>query len=101
MGARGNSGVILSQLFRGFAKSVAEFEQINPQQFAAALQNGVDTAYKAVVKPVEGTILTVSKEAAKQAAVYSRRAADVTDLMREVVRSGNEHLPTPRICCLC
>ena len=71
MGARGNSGVILSQLFRGFAKHVHDLESVNGQQFAAALQQGVDTAYKAVVKPVEGTILTVSKEAAKHAVQFA------------------------------
>lgn len=71
MGARGNSGVILSQLFRGFSRHVASLEELNPIQFASALQSGVDTAYKAVVKPVEGTILTVAKEAAKHA-VFTR-----------------------------
>ncbi|MGG1514714.1 DAK2 domain-containing protein [Paenibacillus oryzisoli] len=91
MGARGNSGVILSQLFRGFAKYVHEFEQINSQQFAAALQQGVETAYKAVVKPVEGTILTVSKEAAKHATQF-RRSADVLDLLREVLTKAKEAL---------
>jgi DAK2 domain fusion protein YloV len=89
MGARGNSGVILSQLFRGFAKFVHEFESINSQQFAAALQNGVDTAYKAVVKPVEGTILTVSREAAKHAVSSSRKFPDQSELMREVLQAGN------------
>ncbi|RAU92931.1 hypothetical protein DQG13_26550 [Paenibacillus sp. YN15] len=92
MGARGNSGVILSQLFRGFAKSVQELESANAQQFAAALQNGVDTAYKAVVKPVEGTILTVSREAAKHAVSVTRRFPDVSDLMGEVVQAGNAAL---------
>lgn len=89
MGARGNSGVILSQLFRGFAKSVHDLESMNAQQFAAALQNGVDTAYKAVVKPVEGTILTVSKEAAKHAVASVRRFPDQAELMGEVVQAGN------------
>ncbi|WP_438446764.1 DAK2 domain-containing protein [Gorillibacterium sp. sgz5001074] len=89
MGARGNSGVILSQIFRGFAKSVHDLESVNAQQFAAALQNGVDTAYKAVVKPVEGTILTVSKEAAKHAVASVRRFPDIADLMGEVVSAGN------------
>lgn len=92
MGARGNSGVILSQLFRGFAKHVHDLEEVNVQQFAAALQNGVDTAYKAVVKPVEGTILTVSKEAAKHATQYVRRATDVLDLMQEVLLRAKEAL---------
>ncbi|MBW7457983.1 DAK2 domain-containing protein, partial [Paenibacillus sepulcri] len=72
MGARGNSGVILSQLFRGFAKSVSALEEVNTVQFAAALQSGVDMAYRAVAKPVEGTILTVAKEAAKHAVAYAR-----------------------------
>jgi DAK2 domain fusion protein YloV len=91
MGARGNSGVILSQLFRGFAKHVHDQEEIDAHAFAAALQQGVETAYKAVVKPVEGTILTVSKEAAKHAVLY-RRATDILDLMQEVVVRANEAL---------
>ncbi|MDU0201456.1 MULTISPECIES: DAK2 domain-containing protein [Paenibacillus] len=91
MGARGNSGVILSQLFRGFAKHVHDLENVNAQQFAAALQQGVETAYKAVVKPVEGTILTVSKEAAKHATQY-KRGGDVLELMQEVLSKANEAL---------
>ncbi|SDM95638.1 hypothetical protein SAMN04487897_101612 [Paenibacillus sp. yr247] len=91
MGARGNSGVILSQLFRGFAKHVHDLENVNVQQFAAALQQGVETAYKAVVKPVEGTILTVSKEAAKHATQY-RRGGDLLDLMQEVLSKAKEAL---------
>lgn len=66
-GARGNSGVILSLLFRGFAKSVKEKETINGADFAAALSAGVTAAYKAVMKPVEGTVLTVSRMAAQRA----------------------------------
>ncbi len=85
MGARGNSGVILSQLFRGFGRYAASHDELNAIQFAAALQVGVETAYKAVVKPVEGTILTVAREAAKHAAAYSRRTTDVVELMREVL----------------
>ena len=91
MGARGNSGVILSQLFRGFAKHVHDLENVNGQQFAAALQQGVETAYKAVVKPVEGTILTVSKEAAKHAVQY-RRGSDLLDFMNEVLGKAKEAL---------
>ncbi|MDO3409386.1 DAK2 domain-containing protein [Saccharibacillus sp. CPCC 101409] len=85
MGARGNSGVILSQLFRGFGRYASTHTELNAIQFAAALQVGVDTAYKAVVKPVEGTILTVAREAAKHAASQSRRTTDVVELMREVL----------------
>jgi len=59
MGARGNSGVILSQLFRGFGKSIEGKSELSTLDFAEALKRGVDTAYKAVMKPVEGTILTV------------------------------------------
>ncbi|MBD8496879.1 DAK2 domain-containing protein [Paenibacillus arenosi] len=92
MGARGNSGVILSQLFRGFSRGVAGLDEINAVQFAHALQAGVDTAYKAVVKPVEGTILTVAKEAAKHAVHIARRTPDVADLMREVLAKANEAL---------
>lgn len=98
MGARGNSGVILSQLFRGFGRYAAQYDELNPQQFAAALQTGVDAAYKAVVKPVEGTILTVAKEAAKHAVYYARRTMDVTDLMTEVLTKAKEALAnTPEL----
>lgn len=92
MGARGNSGVIMSQLFRGFAKSVAAYEEITTAQFAAALQQGVDTAYQAVVKPVEGTILTVSREAAKHALTAARRTDDHVEFMREVLAKAKEAL---------
>lgn len=92
MGARGNSGVILSQLFRGFSRYAAQHEELSTQQFAAALQTGVDAAYKAVVKPVEGTILTVAKEAAKHATYYARRTTDVTELMTEVLTRAKEAL---------
>ncbi|WP_083676099.1 DAK2 domain-containing protein [Paenibacillus sp. FSL H8-0548] len=92
MGARGNSGVILSQLFRGFSRSLNGLEEAGTAQLAAALQHGVDLAYKAVVKPVEGTILTVAKEAAKHAVQYARRTSDVIDLMREVHQKADEAL---------
>ncbi|SFD62574.1 hypothetical protein SAMN05216378_0710 [Paenibacillus catalpae] len=92
MGARGNSGVILSQLFRGFARSLANLEEAGTLQIAAAFQNGVDMAYKAVVKPVEGTILTVAREAAKHAVQYARRTSDVVELMQEIHAKANEAL---------
>ncbi|AZS14648.1 DAK2 domain-containing protein [Paenibacillus lutimineralis] len=92
MGARGNSGVILSQLFRGFARYSSSYEELNAIQFAAALQSGVDTAYKAVVKPVEGTILTVAKEAAKHAVHQARRTTDIVDLMADVLAKAKEAL---------
>ncbi|WP_183600407.1 DAK2 domain-containing protein [Paenibacillus phyllosphaerae] len=92
MGARGNSGVILSQLFRGFSRSLAGQEEINSVQLAAAFQHGVDAAYKAVVKPVEGTILTVAKEAAKHAVTIARRTPDIVEFMSEVHDKANEAL---------
>ncbi|MCC3379780.1 DAK2 domain-containing protein [Paenibacillus farraposensis] len=92
MGARGNSGVILSQLFRGFSRYAAPYEELNTLQFASALQCGVDAAYKAVVKPVEGTILTVAKEAAKHAVFFSRRTNDITELMEEVLVKAKQTL---------
>ena len=66
-GARGNSGVILSQLFRGFAKVIAEYDVIDVNVLCDALQKAVETAYKAVMKPKEGTILTVAKGGADKA----------------------------------
>lgn len=97
-GRAGNSGVILSQLFRGLGRYAAQYEELNTQQFAAALQTGVDTAYKAVVKPVEGTILTVAKEAARHAVYYARRTTDVTELMTEVLAKAKEALAnTPEL----
>ncbi|THF73278.1 DAK2 domain-containing protein [Cohnella fermenti] len=92
MGARGNSGVILSQLFRGFSRAVAGQQEIGAPAFAAALQQGVDTAYKSVVKPVEGTILTVAREAAKHGLAASRRTADLVEWMREIVLKASETL---------
>ncbi len=72
-GARGNSGVILSQLLRGFTKGVAEYDEIDVMILSEALQKAVDTAYKAVMKPKEGTILTVAKAGATQSIRVSRR----------------------------
>ncbi|GIQ67699.1 DAK2 domain-containing protein [Xylanibacillus composti] len=92
MGARGNSGVILSQLFRGFAKGVNGQKEIDTVQFAQALQQGVDTAYQAVVKPVEGTILTVSREAAKHAVTIARRTDDFHAFLEEVTAKAKEAL---------
>lgn len=91
MGARGNSGVILSQIFRGLARGLAEAESITPGVFAEALQMGVDTAYKAVIKPVEGTILTVVKGAAREAAKHSR-AESLNELMEKVLEAAQRTL---------
>ncbi|PJN87105.1 DAK2 domain-containing protein [Bacillus sp. mrc49] len=92
MGARGNSGVILSQLFRGFAKAIEHKSEINSEEFAQAFEAGVQTAYKAVMKPVEGTILTVAKDAAKQAVTSAARHQDLIQVMEEIVMEANASL---------
>ncbi|MGE6378020.1 DAK2 domain-containing protein [Peribacillus muralis] len=92
MGARGNSGVILSQLFRGFAKAIEHKSEINSEEFAQAFEAGVQTAYKAVMKPVEGTILTVAKDAAKQAVTSAARHRDLIQVMEEIVTEANASL---------
>ncbi|MBB6282122.1 DAK2 domain-containing protein [Geobacillus subterraneus] len=92
MGARGNSGVILSQLFRGFAKAVEGKQQVDGFEFAAALQAGVDTAYKAVMKPVEGTILTVAKEAARKAIEVAKKERDVAAVMEAALTEAKAAL---------
>lgn len=98
MGARGNSGVILSQLFRGFAKAVETKREINSVEFAAALEAGVTTAYKAVMKPVEGTILTVAKDAAKRAVEVAKKEQDIVVVMEEVVKEAKASLQrTPQL----
>ncbi|OCA85485.1 hypothetical protein A8F94_11385 [Bacillus sp. FJAT-27225] len=85
MGARGNSGVILSQLFRGFAKNIESKPAIGGKEFAAALEAGVETAYKAVMKPVEGTILTVAKDAARKGVQVSKSTDDIIEILEAVV----------------
>ncbi|MFB6497478.1 DAK2 domain-containing protein [Bacillus haynesii] len=98
MGARGNSGVILSQLFRGFGKSIEQKSDINAKEFAAAFQAGVDTAYKAVMKPVEGTILTVAKDAAKKAVLTAQTETDIIKVMEAVVNEAEASLErTPEL----
>ncbi|MCJ2145581.1 DAK2 domain-containing protein [Bacillus paralicheniformis] len=98
MGARGNSGVILSQLFRGFGKSIEQKSEINAKEFAAAFQAGVDTAYKAVMKPVEGTILTVAKDAAKKAVLTAQTETDIIKVMEAVVNEAEASLErTPEL----
>jgi len=92
MGARGNSGVILSQLFRGFAKQILTVETLSANDLANAFTRGVETAYKAVMKPVEGTILTVARVAAE----YGKREAEKTDdavaVMTAVVKGAKRAL---------
>ena len=88
-GARGNSGVILSLLFRGFAKALKDKEQADGGDFAVALDYGVATAYKAVMKPAEGTILTVSRLAARRAAEAAREDRSVEFVLDEAIKEGH------------
>lgn len=88
MGARGNSGVILSQLFRGFSKSIENKETLNAEEFAAAFVKGVETAYKAVMKPVEGTILTVAREAAKAGVAAANEHKEIELVMEAILKQG-------------
>ncbi|MGG3738654.1 DAK2 domain-containing protein [Aeribacillus pallidus] len=98
MGARGNSGVILSQLFRGFSKAIEQKASINSRELAKAFDAGVKTAYKAVMKPVEGTILTVAKDAANKALQISETETDIVKLMEEVVKEAKASLQrTPEL----
>ncbi|WP_270582961.1 DAK2 domain-containing protein [Bacillus smithii] len=98
MGARGNSGVILSQLFRGFAKAIEQKEWINSQEFANAFEAGVDTAYKAVMKPVEGTILTVAKDAAKKAVLTAKHERDIVKVTEALLKEAKSSLKrTPEL----
>ena len=97
-GARGNSGVILSQLFRGFTKVVKEQEKIDVPVMASALQKAVETAYKAVMKPKEGTILTVAKGAAERAAELVGETQDLAYFGEEVIKRMEEALAhTPEL----
>lgn len=92
MGARGNSGVILSQLLRGIAKGLEGQQMVTAQQIAHALQVGVDTAYKAVMKPVEGTILTVSREIAKGAQSSAKHGGTPLEVLRDAYSRGQQTL---------
>jgi hypothetical protein len=91
-GARGNSGVILSQLFRGFSKEISEAQEIDTVVMANAFQRGVETAYKAVMKPKEGTILTVAKAIAEKAMELSVDSDDINFVLREAILYGEEVL---------
>ncbi|ANU27942.1 DAK2 domain-containing protein [Planococcus versutus] len=92
MGARGNSGVILSQLFRGFGKHIATESELTVLTFAEALQHGVETAYKAVMKPVEGTILTVAKDAAAKGMQSAKTEKDIIVWFETVVTEAKASL---------
>jgi DAK2 domain fusion protein YloV len=86
MGARGNSGVILSQIWRGMARHLDNKEWLTASDLAAALEEGVRTAYKGVIRPVEGTILTVAREAAEEATLAAGRTTDLSVVLERAVR---------------
>ena len=88
-GARGNSGVILSQLFRGFCKVIAEYDEIDVNVLCEAVQKAVETAYKAVMKPKEGTILTVAKGAANKALELAEETDDLVYFCDEVIKEAD------------
>jgi len=92
MGARGNSGVILSQLFRGFAQGVGDKKSLSAADFAFSLQKGVELAYKSVMKPVEGTILTVSREVAAAAVKEAKQNEDVFEVITYALEQGQAAL---------
>ena len=91
-GARGNSGVILSQLFRGFTKVIAEYDEINVQIMADAFEKACETAYKAVMKPKEGTILTVAKGMSTKAVELADETEDLITFCEEVIKEGDHVL---------
>ena len=91
-GARGNSGVILSQLFRGFTKSVSKSDSLGKQEIAAGFNRAVETAYKAVMKPKEGTILTVARGMAEKASELSETEMELIPYCEEIVSYGYEVL---------
>ncbi len=91
-GARGNSGVILSQLYRGFSRALEGLDTVTPAQFAAALKSGADTAYKAVMKPKEGTILTVARVIADDAMNQAQKAPDDFQELFQVILASGESI---------
>ncbi|WP_082234213.1 DAK2 domain-containing protein [Halobacillus massiliensis] len=92
MGARGNSGVILSQLFRGFSKALEQKETLTVKDLAEGFNGGVETAYKAVMKPVEGTILTVARESAEAAEEIAKKEEDIISFMEQVTEAARQSL---------
>ncbi len=98
MGARGNSGVILSQLFRGIYKGLANCEEANALEFARAFKSGVNQAYRAVIKPVEGTILTVAREASDYALRKTNKSSSIESYLEKFLKEARESLArTPEL----
>ena len=97
-GARGNSGVILSQLLRGFTREIQEAEQIDPSVLSRAMVRGTETAYKAVMKPKEGTILTVAKSMSDKGVELAEQTEDILEMIRLVIEAGEDALrQTPEL----
>lgn len=97
-GARGNSGVILSQIFRGFSRSLKGMDNCSAAEFASALSDGAQAAYKAVMKPTEGTILTVARVAAEGAVEAAGSSEDIVSVMEQCTIKGAEALAsTPEL----
>lgn len=92
MGARGNSGVILSQIFRGFSQAITDKETLDANDFAAAFAGGVEAAYKAVMKPVEGTILTVARESAIRGEKKASKTDNIIEVMQSIVTGAEKSL---------
>ncbi|WP_072886792.1 DAK2 domain-containing protein [Tepidibacter formicigenes] len=98
MGARGNSGVILSQLLRGFSKSIEGKDKLNTIDLANALKEGSDTAYRAVIKPIEGTILTVARETSEYAVKIAKKEKDIKRFFEKLIDKANKSLDkTPEL----
>ena len=91
-GARGNSGVILSLLFRGISRRLKGMETVGAKEFAAAMEDGVDAAYKAVMKRAEGTILTVARMTSAAAVEYAKKGSDIEEMLETALRIGEEAL---------
>lgn len=92
MGARGNSGVILSQIWRGFSSEVEEDGEITAESFARGIQSASDTAYKGVMKPVEGTILTVIRSAGEAGLASAQAETDIATLLADIISASKETL---------
>lgn len=94
LGARGNSGVILSQIFRGFASGIQGRDELDGEDFARALRGAQEMAYKAVMRPVEGTMLTVIRGAAERATTAAQRTPSLTTVLREAIAGAQDALET-------
>ncbi|MBN1312235.1 MAG: DAK2 domain-containing protein [Anaerolineae bacterium] len=98
MGARGNSGVILSQLWRGFARGVEAYAKLDAETMAKGLEEATRTAYQAVQEPVEGTILTVAREASEEATLIASQTSDLREILEKVVQRCNDSVQhTPEL----